>query len=223
MISLTQRKHWWQAAVVSLGLMAACALQAAEHETPTAAPMDGGGNMTPIESVDNNAIEGSAGEGKRMCKSHKQGVAKGSMKECQEAMANQLKLDDKQRELFVKAMKHMRDCKHGGKDLHEQLKTVVESDQYDEKKVRDIVRKHSAELEEQAVASSNALHAFYQSLGPWQKGKFKAIKDEMHGKMKESMKCHMKNKMGADMSADGAPAAAEEGAEHSHDHSGKTE
>lgn len=217
MISSTQRKHWLQAAVVSFGLMAACALQAAEPEAP-AAPMDMGGAMSPMESMDDKSIAGEEGEGKRMCKGHMRDKMKNMMKDRHEKLVETLKLDEKQNALFETAMKQMRDSMHCGMDLHEQLKPVVESDQYDEKKVREIVRKHNASMEDKTVATSKAMHDFYQSLGPWQKAKFKTIKDDMHSKMK----AHMKDGMKGEEAAEGG-ASAEAGAEYSHDHGGKTE
>jgi Spy/CpxP family protein refolding chaperone len=114
--------------------------------------------------------------GMRMCKDH------------QQKLVDELKLDDKQETLFKNAMKQMKETMHDGMKLHEKLKAEVESDNYDEKKVRALVHKHNAEMEDRMVASSKAMHDFYQSLGPWQKGKFKAIKDDMHDKMREHMK-----------------------------------
>ncbi|HQQ63033.1 MAG TPA: Spy/CpxP family protein refolding chaperone [Pseudomonadales bacterium] len=196
MISLKQHKHWLQAASVSLGLLAACSLYAAEDaKTPADAK---GGNMESMEGMGQMSEMGNDGKGleanKPMCKEH----MKGMMHDEHESIADELKLDDKQQNLFKAAMKQMREGMHGGMELHKKLKAEVESDKYDEKNVREILRKHNAEMEEQMVASTRAMHEFYQSLGPWQKEKFKAIKDDMHGKMKERMMDRMREHKGDD-------------------------
>jgi Spy/CpxP family protein refolding chaperone len=164
MISLEKNRHWLQAAVVSVGLLAACSLYASEPEVAPAA------QSALVE------MKGEGAGGMRMCKDH------------QQKLADELKLDDKQQTLFRTAMKQMNATMHDGMQLHEKLKDQVESDDYDEKKVRALVHKHNAEMEDRMVASSKAMHDFYQSLGPWQKGKFKAIKDDMHDKMRDHMK-----------------------------------
>jgi Spy/CpxP family protein refolding chaperone len=205
MMSLKQHKIWLQAATVSIGMMAACALYAAEDAKPDAmgSKMESKGQMSEMEN-DGKGLEG----GKRMCKGHMQGMMEGG----HEGMVDELKLDDKQKGLFKAAMKQMREGMHGGMALHKALKNEVESDKYDEKNVREIVRKHNAEMEEQMVAASKAMHDFYQSLGPWQKEKFKAIKEDMHGKMKERMMGRMKEHGGHD-----APDDKDPGHDHNHD------
>lgn len=208
MILLKQHKHWLQAATVSLGLVAACAVLAAEEAKAPAG--DAKGSMESMEGMGQMSEMGNDGKGleanKPMCKEH----MKGMMQDEHEGIADELKLDDKQQKLFKAAMKQMREGMHGGMELHKKLKAEVESDKYDEKNVREIVRKHNAEMEEQMVASTKAMHEFYQSLGAWQKEKFKAMKDDMHSKMRE----HMKERMEGHRKHEAGDS------EHDHHHSG---
>lgn len=163
MHSLARQKHWCKAAVMSLGLLAAVPLLAtAQPSAATAA------------TAEHAVADSGPGEG-RMCQGH------------QQKMADELKLDDKQRALFGKAMQQVGESMHANMTLHEKLKGDVEADDFDEKKVRDIVHKHQAVTEDQMVAAARAMHDFYQSLGPWQQGKFKSIKDDMHDRMREHM------------------------------------
>lgn len=121
--------------------------------------------------------EGEGCEGKqRMCEK--------KMKERHDQVASELKLDEKQRQLFDEATGKMHSGMRDGMSLHQQLKALVHSSDYSEQKARELVRKYHAEQEEQLVASANAMHAFHTSLSAEQQQKFKALKDEMRNKMK---------------------------------------
>lgn len=119
--------------------------------------------------------EGCEGMG-RMCEK--------KMKERHDKIAGELKLDEKQRKLFEEAKGKMHGGMRDGMSLHQQLKALVHSSDYSEQKVRELVRKHHAEQEDQMVSAANAMHAFHASLSPEQQEKFKALKNEMCNKMK---------------------------------------
>jgi len=113
-------------------------------------------------------------------------------------MADELKLTDSQRAAFKNIMLQMRNTFHSGRDLHEQIRDITESDNYDEKKIRDLVRKHDTEMENNIVSNSKAMHDFYQSLSPEQKTKFNDLRKQMKDRMKQHMRNHMKDRMGGD-------------------------
>lgn len=109
----------------------------------------------------------------------------------QHGMAGELNLNDKQRELFKTAMQQKMGGMHTGMDMHENLRELTQSDNYDEKKVRELVRKNNQEEEERIVKSSKSMNEFYKSLSPEQKSKLK----EMHKNRNAKMKGQMNEKM----------------------------
>jgi len=113
-------------------------------------------------------------------------------------MAEELKLTDSQRAAFKNVIQQMRETFHSGRDLHEQIRDITESDNYDEKKIRDLVRKHDTEMENNIVSNSKAMHDFYQSLSPEQKTKFNDLRKQMKDRMEQHMKGHMKDRMDKD-------------------------
>ena len=113
-------------------------------------------------------------------------------------MADELKLTDSQRAAFKNVMEQMRKTFHSGRDLHEQIRDITESDNYDEKKIRDLIHKHNIEMENNIVSDSKAMHDFYQSLSPEQKTKFNEMRNRMKDRMKQHMRDHMKDRMDKD-------------------------
>lgn len=107
----------------------------------------------------------------------------------QTSMANNLNLNDKQRELYKTAMGLKMQSMQGAMALHEELREITQSDNYSEQKVRELVAKHQKESEEKIVKSSNAMNEFYKSLSPEQKAKL----NEMHKNRKEKMKERVKD------------------------------
>lgn len=198
MTALLQDRRWIRTAIFMMGLLATMALRAEEP----AAPPPGADGMEEQGSM---CMGGEGGKGMQHMKD--------MMKEHHDKMAQDLKLDDKQRKLFDDAMEQMHGTmKDGMKDnmsLHQELKELVHADNYDEKQVRAVVQKHNTEREEKIVASANAMHAFHESLSPEQKEKFKAMKSEMRDKMKDRMQEHK----AAKASGDAAPAP-----KHPHEH-----
>ncbi len=106
-------------------------------------------------------------------------------------MADELKLNDKQRGLLKSSMKQMMSNMHSGKELHEQLRELTQSDNYDEKKVRELIHKNGADMEANMLKSSKTMHEFYASLSAEQKSKFKEMHNDMKTKMKDHRKGHM--------------------------------
>lgn len=124
--------------------------------------------------------EGKGGEqcDKRMCDRMKKHHAK---------MAEELKLDEKQRKLFDAAMGSMHDVMGDKMNLRDEMKALVESDDYTEQKARELVKKHFAGMEDQMVASATAMHAFRASLTPEQREKMKQMKEDRRDNMKDRM------------------------------------
>jgi Spy/CpxP family protein refolding chaperone len=106
-------------------------------------------------------------------------------------MGDELKLNDKQRELFRTAMGQKMAAMRKTMEMQEQLRELTQSDNYDEKKLRDVIHNSNKESEEAIVTASKAMHEFYKSLSAEQKTKLK----EMHAKRKAEMKEHMKDHM----------------------------
>jgi Spy/CpxP family protein refolding chaperone len=105
-------------------------------------------------------------------------------------MADELKLTDSQRSAFKNAMKQMFGIMLDVHELHQQVHEMVQSDQYDEKKLAELVHKQQAEMEKNIVASASAMHAFYQSLTPEQKSKFNEMRSDMRDHMKDRWEHH---------------------------------
>jgi Spy/CpxP family protein refolding chaperone len=105
-------------------------------------------------------------------------------------MADELKLTDSQRGAFKNAMKQMFGIMLDARELHEQVHEMVQSDQYDEKKLAELVHNQQAEMEKNIVASASAMHAFYQSLTPEQKTKFNEMRSDKRDHAKDHWKHH---------------------------------
>lgn len=173
MAAINGNRHWIQTLGWFAGMLVAFTLQAAEPTAPSAG----------TDSLNEKGAMCSDADGKKcpmkMCE---------QMKARHDKVAQELNLDEKQRKLFDDAMEKMHGSMKDGMALHKQMKELVHSEQYDEKQVRALVQKHNAEMEEKAVASANAMHAFHASLNAEQKEKFKALKDEMREQMTDHKK-----------------------------------
>lgn len=109
-----------------------------------------------------------------------------------------LNLNDAQKEAFKNAMKQMHESMVNAEQVQEQIRSIVQSDNYDEKKVRDIIQKNDKAQEENKVKQSKAMNDFYKSLTPEQKTKFKSMQSEMKDRAKGRMKERADKKSGKD-------------------------
>jgi len=99
-----------------------------------------------------------------------------------------LNLTDSQRVAFRTAMRQMGDAMHDSRDLHEELRDLTESDNYSESKVRDLLHKHEASIENNLVSASKTMHDFYASLTPEQKEQFNDMRSQMRKRMIDGMR-----------------------------------
>jgi len=118
------------------------------------------------------------------------GMHAGKMEKPGHKAMDELNLTDKQKTLFRDALKQMHESMKETKDIRNDIRTIVQSDNYDEKKIRNIIETNDKEREENVVKSSKAMHEFYASLDQEQKTKFKKMQDNMQAHMKERMKEH---------------------------------
>lgn len=99
-------------------------------------------------------------------------------------------LNPEQREAFRALSKEMYGNMRDERELHDELRTLAQSNTYDEKQVRALIQKRHKEAEESMVKSSRQMHDFYKTLTPEQRKQM----DAMHQQMKERMKEHMKDR-----------------------------
>lgn len=121
-------------------------------------------------------------------------------------MMDDLNLTDAQRTALRNAMQQRRTMMGTVRNLHEQLRAITESDKYDEKQVRNMVRKHNTEMENNIVNSTKAMHDFYASLTPEQKTKLeqhrKQAREHMMQRVHDRMHDRTDDRMGDDMGMD---------------------
>jgi len=133
------------------------------------------------------------------------GMNQQAMEQQQNGMMDQLALNEKQRELFKTATKEKMASMHDVMDVHEKLREMSQSDTYDEKKARELLRSKNKEVEDGIIKASKSMHEFYKSLTPEQKTKL----NDMHSKMREKMKEHMRDDMKANRKGHMGPQGAE--------------
>lgn len=112
-------------------------------------------------------------------------------------MAETLKLDEKQRKAFDEATKQMREVMRASMDFHRVMRESVQSDSFDEAKLRDMLHKHNEQSEPKIIAAVKAMHEFQQTLNAEQKTKFKALQEERkqerpHGMMRHKSSAQTK-------------------------------
>lgn len=152
-----------------------------------------------------------------MCKDEERCPMQDEMGKHHERMAEELKLDDKQRQLFDAAMKSMRETMDGKMAMHKDLMELVDSDQYTEQKARELVHQALAGMEDKTVASATAMHAFKASLTPEQRDKMKKMREDRHDKMKDRRKDRMKDRRD-EQTSKSEPGSAEHTDGHEHNH-----
>jgi len=102
----------------------------------------------------------------------------------------ELNLNDAQRTAFRKAAKQMHQTMLATREMHEALRDVVNSDNYSEKKAREIYKANSKKMEDSVMLASGMMHDFYASLTPDQKVKFNEIRKQMNERMKNHRHDH---------------------------------
>lgn len=108
-----------------------------------------------------------------------------------EQMAADLNLSAEQQKAREHAMELHRECMKAEQAFHDQVRDMVHSDQYDEKKLKELIGQYHKDAEINILASAKAMHEFHASLSPEQKEKLSKMRDGM----KEGMKEHMKDRM----------------------------
>lgn len=111
-----------------------------------------------------------------------------------EHMATDLNLSAEQQKARERAMQLHRECMKAEQAFHDQVREMVHSDQYDEKKLKELISQHHKDAEIKILASAKAMHEFHASLSPEQKKKLAEKREGMREGMKEHMKDRMKER-----------------------------
>jgi Spy/CpxP family protein refolding chaperone len=109
-------------------------------------------------------------------------------------MMADMNLSVAQRAAFRNAMKQLHETLRSQRDMHEQLRDMAQSDNYDAAKVRDLVHSQQTQNENNMVSSSTAMHDFYAMLTPDQKARLAEHRKQMREQMKSRMTEHMKDR-----------------------------
>lgn len=112
-----------------------------------------------------------------------------------EQMMGPLQLNPEQRQAHQNALKQMQASMRSGMKLHDELRQLTHSDQYDEKKARALIQQRHKEAEENLVKSSFAMHEFYKSLSPDQQQQFNAMRSGIQEQHRSDMKDQGKERL----------------------------
>lgn len=90
-----------------------------------------------------------------------------------EKLTVDLNLDQKQRQLYEDSMRLTLESMSAAGVMRRQIHDMASSDDYDEKKLRELIKNSQAELENNTVSVANAKNLFFKSLNTEQKKKMK--------------------------------------------------
>ncbi|MEH6551866.1 MAG: Spy/CpxP family protein refolding chaperone [Pseudomonadales bacterium] len=116
-----------------------------------------------------------------------------------EKMSSELNLTPEQQELLRASNENRRAERQGNKEKLQELKALINSDDYSESKARTLAEDITAGSADKIVMSSNSAHAFYSSLNAEQKAQFEELSERMQKRFKQG-------KRGDKPSPEGQPA-----------------
>ena len=105
----------------------------------------------------------------------------------QEKIIEKLNLDENQQALLNTSREQMRAGLQKRQNLRQQIKAIVQSDDYDNAAVATLADQLAAVTRSETIAHSSAMHEFYQSLNTEQRAQLAQIEQQRAEKRKRLM------------------------------------